>query len=700
MGSPLPPHLILRRREWLAAWAGLLPMAGTSLAQQPPLPPRLSPTPAPPPSAPKLVPPPPVKLTAAEQARLDASVAELERLVSGLKAAKADPDLVADVEIYHKAGHWLQQFPEEFFTAEDVKAAFRVLDDGIARGKQLAAGQAPWLRTPGRRIHGFRSELDGSVQLYGLRVPESYDGVAPVRLYVWLHGRDQKNSEASFIDREMKVTPSTSNPADVGQIQLDLYGRWNGMAYHFTGEADLFEAIAQVQRRYKIDPQRILLRGFSMGGCGAWHIALHHPDRFAAAEIGAGTWPRRSQMPGFPPHQQGPLRIYENILDWSLNAFNLPIAGHGGENESGLSSIPAAPPGTPTRGQLESSIKVREQLATEGFPSEGDPYELKAKGTPSVFFISKNTGHSTSPEVRGKLDAFLKLHGDRGLQSPDHIRFVTFTARYNRSFWVTAELLEKHYQRTEINAQRLDGGKRYQITTRNVARLVLREIKQPAELQLDGQTLRVKPAPAVTLEKGKAGWRPAKALKGLVKRHGLQGPIDDAFLDPFLLVRPTGTPWNDAAHRMALRMLDRFDKQYAKHLRAHPRMKNDTEVTREDIARYHLVLFGDPGSNSWMPKVMPKLPVKWTRDTIQLGRFSHKPADHLLAMIYPNPLNPSRYVVLNLGLTAPDSELRGEYQMPRFGDCAVLRVEEKIDFPDFVLATLFDEAWRLPGELA
>ncbi len=692
MASPVYPDLTFGRREWLAALAGLLPTAGVLGAQQP----AAAPSPAPA----KPVPPPPVKLTAEEQARLDAQVAELERRVRELKAAHADPDLVADVEIYHKAGRWLQEFPEEFFTADDVKAAFRVLASGVERAQQLAQGQAPWMKSPGRRIHGFYSELDGSVQLYGLRVPESYDGVKPVRLYVWLHGRDQRNTEAGFMDREMRVTPNASNPADAGQIQLDLYGRWNGMAYHFTGEADLFEAMAQVQRRYKIDPQRILLRGFSMGGCGAWHIALHHPDRFAAAEIGAGTWPRRSQMPGFPPHQQRTLRIYENILDWSLNAFNLPIAGHGGENESGTNSIPLPPPGTPTRGQLESSIKVREQLAAEGFPSEGDPYELRAKGTPSVFFISKNTGHSTSPEVRAKLDAFLKLHGDRGLQSPDHIRFVTFTTRYNRSFWVTAELLEQHYERTEINAQRLEGGKRYEIKTRNVARLALREVKQPADVQLDGQLLRVKAAPELVLEKVKGSWRMAKPLKGLAKRHGLQGPIDDAFLAPFLLVRPTGTPWNDAAHRMALRMLERFDQQYAKHLRAHPRMKNDTEVTRDDISRYHLVLFGDPGSNLWLPKVMPKLPVKWSRDAIQMGRFSYKPADHLLAMIYPNPLQPERYVVLNSGLTAPDSELRGEYQLPRLGDCAVLKVDEKTNFPDFVMATLFDEAWRLPADLA
>ena len=44
-----------------------------------------------------------------------------------------------------------------------------------------------------------------------------------------------------------------------------------------------------------------------------------------------------------------------------------------------------------------------------------------------------------------------------------------------------------------------------------------------------------------------------RSLGGLHKTHALQGPIDDAFLDPFLLVRPTGTPWNDAVNQQALR---------------------------------------------------------------------------------------------------------------------------------------------------
>jgi pimeloyl-ACP methyl ester carboxylesterase len=663
----MPPRLLL-------PLAGLLALA---FAQQP-------------------APPPPATLTPAQQQQLQTTTNELATLLHQLREKNTDPTLIADVAIFHKAGLMLLEHPEEFFTPADVPRFLGVLAQGVERGRQLLAGQAPWTTQKSRRLHGFVSALDGSVQPYGLRIPDSYDGSKPVKLYVWLHGRDRALTEAAFLDRAQKITPGGTNPADDGQIQLDVYGRWNGIAYHWAGEVDVFEAIAAVRARYKIDPDRILLRGFSMGGCGAWHIALHHPGYFAAAEIGAGTWPLRSQLPGFPPYQAGPLRIYENIIDWSLNAFNLPIAGHGGENETGTSSIPPPAPGSKSRGQLESSLRVRAQLEKEGFPAEGDPFDLHLPGTSARFFISKNTGHGTGPEVRAKLDAFLKLHGDRGRLSPDHIRFVTFTTRYPHSHWVTVDHLAKHYDRADVNAQRLDSGKRYQITTTNITRLTLKETANARHITIDGQLLTVKPATQLTLERTGDRWALAKPVKGLVKTHRLQGPIDDAFMDPFLLVRPTGQPWNPEAHAQALRLLARFDRLYAKGLRAHPRIKDDREVTLADLAQYNLVLFGDPGSNRWIAKLQGKTPLRWTRDRVGFGAETFAAADHVPAMIYPNPLAPRRYVVINSGMTIEDREFTFEYGMPRLGDFAILPVKPGVEWPGIATAGLFNERWQLP----
>ena len=368
-----------------------------------------------------------------------------------------------------------------------------------------------------------------------------------------------------------------------------------------------------------------MLRGFSMGGEGGWHVALHHPDRFAAAEIGAGTWSRRAQFTNLEPWQPRQIiPIWEDMEKYALNIFNLPLAGHDGDRDDQIASIdgPPLPPGTVTRGQLESSLRTRAQLEKEGFSCTGEPDFLHCQGTPGIFLISQNTGHGTSPLVRQRLDAFLKEWGDKGQISPDHIRFVTYTARYDRDYWVSLDGLAKHYERADIDAQRNDPHKAYDITTHNVTRLVLRETDHAQTVKIDGDTVKVKSGPELTLEKVNGKWKQEKngAWAGLHKTHALQGPIDDAFMDPFLLVKPTGTAWNDAVNQQSLRQLARFDRLWAKYFRAHPFVKDDTEVTEADLAKYHVVLFGDPGSNKWIARVAPEAAAQYLDERLTRRR--------------------------------------------------------------------------------
>ena len=626
--------------------------------------------------------------------QIRAKTEQLESAVKGLKAKRPDGDLMADVEVYAKAGRILLEFPELVASQNAINHAIAVLDTGIERARQLENGESPWTKG-GKQTHGYYSAIDGSVQPYGVTLPASYDGKTPTRLYVWMHGRQNNTIETEFLFNFPNSGPGRPPVADNGQIQLDVFGRINGAGYHWAGEADVFEAIAAVEKRFHIDEKRIILRGFSMGGEGAWHIALHHPDRFVAAEVGAGTWSPRPSMPGLEPYQYSVLRIWENMPEWALNIFNLPLAAHDGDTDTQTPTVPPPPPGTPNRGQLESSLRTRAQLEKEGFPSEGDPDFLHSQGAPGLFMISQNTGHGTSPLVRQRLDAFLKEWGDQGQVSPDHLRFLTYTTRYNRDYWASLDGLEKHYERAEIDALRSNGGAQYEIKTKNLTRLTLRETEHARSIHIDGQNLKVKPAPEIALEKTGAAWKVAGKLTGLHKTHALQGPIDDAFLDPFLLVRPTGTPWNEAVNQQALRTLARFDRLWAKYFRGHPFVKDDKDVTEADLANYHLVLFGDPGSNRWIAKLNGKLPFRWTKDSVTLGAQSYPATENFPALIYPNPLHPEKYVVLNTGLTIPDREYNGDYGMPRWGDYAIVKANPTADVPDLVTAGLFDENWRL-----
>jgi hypothetical protein len=257
--------------------------------------------------------------------------------------------------------------------------------------------------------------------------------------------------------------------------------------------------------------------------------------------------------------------------------------------------------------------------------------------------------------------------------------------------------MEKHYERAEVDARRSDDRAQYDIVTKNLTRLVLRETEGATAIRIDGQNLRVRPSPEMAFARSNGAWKPASGPeKGLRKKHGMQGPIDDAFLEPFLIVRPTGTPWNAAVNDQALRMLQRFDRQYTLAYRGHIRVKDDKDVTAADFAKYHVVLFGDPGSNRWIARLNGKLPpLHWTKETITLGHQSFPAPESVPALIYPSPLSPDHYVVINSGLTAAWADWAGDFPTPRYGDFAMFKVKEGSDDPEAAYTGLFDESWKL-----
>src|SRR5262249_16980108 len=240
--------------------------------------------------------------------------------------------------------------------------------------------------------------------------------------------------------------------------------------------------------------------------------------------------------------------------------------------------------------------------------------------------------------------------------------FVTYTTRFNRAFWITVEGLERHYSRAEVDATR-DA-----ITTKNVARI---RVDGPGPVTLDGQRF---PA-AGEFEKTNGKWAKAAGAQGLRKRHGLQGPVDDAFVNSFLCVRPTGT--GTKATEFGLAALDRFRHDFSKWLRGDPRVKDDRAVTAEDIANHNLILFGDPWSNSVIARVVGKLPIQWTKTQIPLAGRTVDAATHAPVLIYPNPLNPSRYVVINSGHTFSESDWSGTNANlhPHLGDYALVAID-------------------------
>ena len=134
----------------------------------------------------------------------------------------------------------------------------------------------------------------------------------------------------------------------------------------------------------------------------------------------------------------------------------------------------------------------------------------------------------------------------------------------------------------------------------------------------------------------------------------------------------TGAPFGKVS--WAKRRVDRFTKDWTRYMRGDIRIKRDVDVTEDDFARHHVIVFGDPGSNAVLAKLLPRLPVTWTRESLVLGKQSYAPENHIPVLIAPNPLNPKRYVVVNSGHTFGAREFEGTNALlfPRLGDFAVI----------------------------
>ncbi len=186
-----------------------------------------------------------------------------------------------------------------------------------------------------------------------------------------------------------------------------------------------------------------------------------------------------------------------------------------------------------------------------------------------------------------------------------------------------------------------------------------------------------------------------------MKRHGLQGPIDDAFLDRFLMVRPTGTPMNDKVGAWVKSEMNHAITQWRQQFRGDAPVKDDALLTPIDIRESNLVLWGDPSSNKVLAKIADKLPVKWTADGVRVGDRTFPAGTHVPLLIYPNPLNPAKYVVLNSGFTYREYDyLNNARQTPKLPDWAVVdvTVPPTARWPGKVVAAdFFDERWQLAG---
>ena len=631
----------------------------------------------------KPVPPPGVPVPPSDRKELEAG---LSRLAQSIEKIRDNP-LAPDVQIFHNAVRYALQY-DEFFKPEEIYRAKELLRQGQERASALQHGSAPWAGDTGLVVRGYVSKIDRSVQPYGLVVPPSFSATRPHhwRLDTWFHGRNELLSEINFLwDRERN--PGEFTPTDT--IVLHLYGRYCN-ASKLAGEVDLFEALDAVKRQYQIDENRIVIRGFSMGGASAWHFGAHYAGLWAAIAPGAGfsetpdflkVWQKEVLQP--TPWEVKLWHLYD-ATDYAVNLSNCPLVAYSGEID----------------GQKQAADIMAKALAEEGMQM--------------THIIGPNTPHRYHPDskivINREIDAIVGKGRDA---NPRKIRFTTWSLAYNQMKWVTVDGLGKHWERARIDAEVMNDHA-VSVSSSNVTAFTLAmgpgssplDLMHKPTVTIDGQQVTAA-APMTdrswTAHFVKSGgkWTAASAAgeAGLRKRHGLQGPIDDAFLDSFIFVRPTGTPLAPGVAAWVTSEQAHAIKEWRSQFRGEAQVRDDTQIGDAEIAASNLVLWGDPGSNKVLARIADKLPVRWTADAILAGKQHWPASTHAAILIYPNPLNPKKYVVLNSGFTFREYDyLNNARQVPKLPDYAIVDTTTPPNerYPGkIVTAGFFGEQWQL-----
>jgi dienelactone hydrolase len=632
--------------------------------------------------------------------------AEVERLGNAIGSARAELKekpaylrYLPDVQIFHKAVDWALRY-DEFYDPKQAEWANDQLREGFSRLESLANLKTPWLEDTGLVPRGYQSKIDGSIQPFGMVVPESFQKNLPYRwrLDCWFHGRGEKLTELDFI-HQRQTQPGEFTPPDT--LVLHPYGRYcNGQ--RFAGETDFFEALETVKRDYRIDEDRIIVRGFSLGGAACWHIATHHAWQWCAANPGAGFSETEQFLNFFQGEKLQP-QPWERKL-WNLydstavagNLFNVPTVAYSGE--------------------LDKQKQAADLMAAA----------LKKEGMELTHIIGPKTAHkfeaTAKAEVAHRLD-FLAKNGRRKALLDS--KTTTWTLRNNSTPVGKIDALGEHWKLASLDTTYRVVGQEsnpaWHILAKNVTAFT---IDIPPGMAFDHPMTWITIASTEDSVKvfSVNGWKKSDGslqasfhragqtwatgplpTEGLRKKHGLQGPIDDAFMDSFIFVRPTGQAASEKAGAWAKAEMERAIEHWRRHFRGDARVKDDTAITEDDIKSANLILWGDPSSNALIAKATAQLPISWTGSEIKAGAKTFPAADHALIAIYPNALNPERYIVLNSSFTFREYDyLNNARQTPKLPDWAVIDLNQAPNARTpgrIAAADFFGEKWELkPAE--
>src|SRR5947209_11362931 len=474
---------------------------------------------------------------------------------------------------------------------------------------------------PGTHLRGFRSKIDGQVQYYMVHAPESYapgKSRPPLVVFVPFPLPARHFLKSVHVANIALINTYVKLAEQHGYALLWPFARGNadGTPIAMT---DIFEAMEAARADYDFDERRVYLLGWSYGATYALLLGERFPGRFAA--IAAAMPP--SDLVAF---EQAATQIHSPHPPAWLK-LNSPVELAGGLSSSDLYLV---------HGDEDANVPIAQ---TFNFVDR-----CRRLGFEPRFDVIKGMDHVYSPDdpTPRMFDFF---EGKVLKERPEKVSLATGQLKYGEAYWLRVERLSRPLSIGRLNASLGPGG----VITVEAENVGSYEIL-PARLGLspgealtvrtngnvnysgvpDGRPIRVEVEPA-----------PASAFR---KNREVEGPISHAFAGPFLLVG--GSAGTDASRAALASLAAQIRESWAKNYFAECPYKEDREVTPQDIAEKNLILLGDARSNSVVRQLIDSIPLKIEPEYVSVGdrRFEGKGLG--VAVVYPNPLNAKRYVVV------------------------------------------------------
>ncbi len=548
---------------------------------------------------------------------------------------------------------------------------------------EVLAGRDPFAAERGNSLRGYYAANDNSCQPYSLTLPPRYDPERKYPLVLELHCHGWGDWYRPFQGHPVGELDGAIMAAPHGRGSCD---------YLWIAEDDVLAVRDAVIADYPVDDLRVFVTGWSMGGTGSFHLPGRYPDRFNASTPKAGNADFTAWEQVWKEDRrrlETPLESARMFLRWKTapvsyaeNFLHVPIAiDHGAQ---------------------DAINPVGHSRSMAG--------RLKQLGYRNVRFRAGSGGHGWGASLQERFKWMLQFRGEH---TPRRVRLKTGDYRHGGAYWVEVTRLADRMKMADLDVKLHVGNAtdRVEITkAENVEEFRLRLTNARVQVSHKGRNLSGSTAGTGSFLLRRHGdtFRFAKAGEGegakrLRKRMGLEGPICDAFRDPFLVV--VGTTSKYAFERKLIRNeAERWRRQWKRRFQSWPPVRDDTGVTAADISAKNLMLFGGPHANSVTARVMPNLPARIEGKKITVGKREYSGRDLGLKLCYPNPLNPQRLVILQAS-----TSWRGMWQMThRFGnwfDWMPLDNREWFDFcvfddksagfETFLDVGFFDEDWSL-----